>query len=108
MGVITAFLIQYVIPFLMVFFTITVMFVFFPRMKVKTSYAFTGAFFLPSSLRWQNTFSRGMSGTVVKFGTIYGPLTAFVVFLLWVFYSACIFLIGAEMVHNLIIYKNRR
>jgi uncharacterized BrkB/YihY/UPF0761 family membrane protein len=35
-------------------------------------------------------------------------LTAFVVFLLWVFYSSCIFLIGAEIVHNLIIYNNRR
>jgi membrane protein len=39
-------------------------------------------------------------GTVVKMGTIYGSLTAFVVFLLWVFYSSCIFLIGAEIVHN--------
>ncbi|HAM51008.1 MAG TPA: hypothetical protein DCP92_10095 [Nitrospiraceae bacterium] len=34
-------------------------------------------------------------------GTIYGPLSAFVIFLLWVFYSSCIFLIGAEVVHNL-------
>jgi uncharacterized BrkB/YihY/UPF0761 family membrane protein len=40
-------------------------------------------------------------GTIVNFGTIYGPLSAFFVFLLWVFYSSCIFLIGAEMVHNL-------
>jgi membrane protein len=108
MGVITAFLIQYVIPFLMVFFTITVMFVFFPRMKVKTSYAFTGAFFSAFFLEVAKHIFTWYVGTVVKFGTIYGPLTAFVVFLLWVFYSACIFLIGAELVHNLIIYKNRR
>jgi uncharacterized BrkB/YihY/UPF0761 family membrane protein len=38
---------------------------------------------------------------VIKLGTIYGPLSAFVIFLLWVFYSSCIFLIGAEIVRNL-------
>jgi uncharacterized BrkB/YihY/UPF0761 family membrane protein len=32
---------------------------------------------------------------------IYGSLTAVVAFLLWVFYAACIFLIGAEIVKNL-------
>jgi len=32
---------------------------------------------------------------VAKPGTIYGPLSAFVLFLLWVFYSSCIFLVGA-------------
>jgi membrane protein len=39
-------------------------------------------------------------GTVVQFGKIYGSLSAFVVFLLWVFYSSSIFLIGAEVVYN--------
>ncbi|MBI5188491.1 MAG: YihY/virulence factor BrkB family protein [Nitrospirae bacterium] len=55
---------------------------------MKISHAFIGALFT-----WY-------VGTVMRFGTIYGPLTAFVVFLLWVFYSSCIFLIGAEVVHN--------
>jgi len=38
---------------------------------------------------------------VVRLGAVYGPLSAFIIFLLWVFYSSCIFLIGAETVHNL-------
>ena len=38
--------------------------------------------------------------SVVELGKIYGPLTAFISFLLWVFYSSSIFLIGAEIVHN--------
>jgi uncharacterized BrkB/YihY/UPF0761 family membrane protein len=44
---------------------------------------------------------------VFKLGTIYGPLSAFVIFLLWVFYSSCIFLIGAEVVHNLEVSRGK-
>ena len=102
-GLITAIMIQYVIPFLMVFFTITVMYIFFPRTKVRASYAFAGALFATVFLEIAKHIFTWYVGTVVQFGTIYGPLTAFVVFLLWVFYSSCIFLIGAELVHNLIV-----
>ena len=107
-GLITAFLIQYVIPFLMVFFMAAVMYVFLPRMRVKVSYAAAGALFSSLFLEAAKHIFTWYVGSVMKFGTIYGPLTAVVVFLLWVFYSACIFLIGAEMVHNLIIRKDRR
>jgi membrane protein len=107
-GIITAFLIQYVIPFLMVFFTLTVMYIFFPKMKVKASYALSGAFFSTLFLEAAKHIFTWYVGTAIKYGTIYGPLTAFVVFLLWVFYSSCIFLIGAEIVHNLIICQRRR
>jgi len=34
-------------------------------------------------------------------GAIYGSLTAIVTFLMWLFYSSSIFLVGAELVHNL-------
>ncbi len=106
-GLITAVMIRYVIPFLMVLFTITVMYIFFPKMKVRTSYAFAGALFAAVFLEVAKHFFTWYVGTVVQFGTIYGPLTAFVVFLLWVFYSSCIFLIGAEIVHNLVVYKKK-
>jgi membrane protein len=104
-GVITAFMIRFVIPFMMVFFTITVMYIFFPKTNVRTSCAFIGAFFATVFLEVAKHIFTWYVGTVVQFGTIYGPLTAFVVFLLWVFYSSSIFLIGAELVHNLIISK---
>jgi len=104
-GVITAFLIQYVVPFLMVLFTVTVMYIFFPKTRVSTSHAFLGALFTTTFLEVAKHIFTWYVGTVVKFGTIYGPLSAFIVFLLWVFYSACIFLIGAEMVHNLVLQK---
>ncbi len=104
-GLITAVMIRYVVPFLMVFFTITVIYIFFPRTKVKASYAFVGALFATVFLEVAKHIFTWYAGTVVKFGTIYGPLSAFVLFLLWVFYSSCIFLIGAKLVHNLIISK---
>jgi membrane protein len=107
-GMITAFLIQYVIPFLMIFFTLTVMYIFFPKMKVRTPYALSGALFSTLFLEAAKHIFTWYVGSALKFGTIYGPLTAFIVFLLWVFYSSCIFLIGAEIVHNLITYKARR
>jgi membrane protein len=104
-GLITAFMIRFIIPFLMVFFTITVIYIFFPKTTVKTSYALSGALFATVFLEVAKHIFTWYVGTVIEFGTIYGPLTAFVVFLLWVFYSSCIFLIGAELVHNLIISK---
>jgi membrane protein len=104
-GLITAIMIRFVIPFLMVFFTITVAYIFFPKTKVRTSYALIGALFATVFLEVAKHIFTWYVGTLLSFGTIYGPLTAFVVFLLWVFYSSCIFLIGAELVHNLIIAK---
>ncbi len=107
-GFITAFLISYVVPFLMVLFTATVMYVFFPKTRVGISPAFIGALFTTIFLEIAKHVFTWYVGTVVKFGTIYGPLSAFIIFLLWVFYSACIFLIGAEMVHNLVLQKKPR
>lgn len=100
-GVLTGFIIGYVVPFLMVFFTITVMYIFFPKTNVKIRNAFAGSLFATIFLEIAKHVFTWYVGSVIKFGTIYGPLTAFVVFLLWIFYSSCIFLIGAEMVHNL-------
>jgi membrane protein len=108
MGLITVFLIQYAVPFLMVWFTITVLYIFFPKTKVRISHAFSGALFASVFLEIAKHIFTWYVGTVVKFGTIYGPLTAFVVFLLWVFYSSCIFLIGAEVVHNLSAHNRSR
>jgi membrane protein len=99
-GLITSFLISYVIPFFMVLFTITIIYIFFPKSKVRTSHALTGALFTTIFLEIAKHIFTWYVGTVVKYGTIYGPLTAIVVFLLWVYYSSCIFLIGAEVVHN--------
>ena len=105
MGLITGLLIQYLVPFLIMLFTVTVVYILLPKSKVKPLHALAGALFTTVLLEIAKHLFTWYVGTVAKFGTIYGPLTAFVVFLLWVFYSSCIFLIGAEIVHNQGQYK---
>jgi len=104
-GLITWFLIGSVVPFFILLFTITSLYIFLPKSKVRISHAFNGALFTTVFLEIAKHIFTYYVGTIAKFGTIYGSLTAFVVFLLWVFYSSCIFLIGAEVVHNQGNYK---
>jgi membrane protein len=104
-GLITGFLIGYIVPFLIVLFTYTVLYILLPKSKVKTSHALIGAFFTTVLLEIAKHIFTWYVGGVIRYGTIYGSLTAFVIFLLWVFYSSCIFLIGAEIVHNQGQYK---
>jgi membrane protein len=99
-GMITRFLIRYVVPFFIVLFTVTVLYILLPKCKVKTIHAFFGALFTTIFLEIAKHLFTWYVGSVVKYGTIYGSLTAFIIFLLWVFYSSCIFLIGAEIVHH--------
>jgi len=105
MGLITGFLIQYVVPFFMFLFTIAVLYFFLPSGKIRSRYAFAGALFTTIFLVLAQHLFTWYIGMLLKLGTIYGSLTAFVIFLLWVFYSSCIFLIGAEIVHNIHTYK---
>lgn len=99
-GVITRFLIGYAVPFFMILFTITMLYILIPKTKVRLIHAITGAFFTTSLQEVAKHLFTWYIGTFAKLGTLYGSLTTFVVFLLWVFYSTCIFLIGAEIVHN--------
>jgi len=108
LGLITGLLIKYVVPSFIVFFTITALYIFLPKIKVRNSHALFGALFTTVFLEIAKHIFTWYVGTVVKFGTIYGSLTAFVVFLLWVFYSSCIFLIGAEVVHNQENYNKKK
>jgi len=104
-GLITGFLLRYIVPFIMVLFTTMIMYLFFPKAKVRANHAIIGALFTTTLLEIAKHIFTWYVGTVVQLGSIYGPLTAFVVFLLWMFYSSCILLIGAEIVHNLGMYR---
>ena len=104
---ITAFLIKYLVPFVLVFFTISAIYIIMPKKKVHLWNAVTGALIATIFLEAAKHLFTFYVVQVVKFGAIYGPLSAFVIFLLWGFYSSCIFLIGAEMVHNLEVRKKK-
>lgn len=100
-GRITAFLIGYIVPFVLVLLTAAFLYKLMPRTRVPLAHAFRGAVFTAVFLELAKHVFTWYVGQVAEFGKIYGSLTAFVVFLLWMFYSSCIFLIGAEVVRNL-------
>ena len=100
-GGITVFFIRFVIPFVIMFVTVGVLYLLLPKKRITFKHAFSGALFTALFLETAKHLFTLYVVHVFKLGTIYGPLSAFVIFLLWVFYSACIFLIGAEVVHNL-------
>jgi membrane protein len=100
-GILTTFFVQFVIPFLLVLVTATMIYRIIPSAKVRLSNAFLGGLFTALFLEIAKHLFTWYVVSVAHLGRVYGSLTAFVMFLLWMFYSACIFLIGAEIVRNL-------
>lgn len=94
-------LLKYITPFILVFMTFTAIYVIIPKVKVSWRSAFAGALFVTIMWELAKHFFTWYVSHIIRFGTIYGSLTTFVLFLLWVFYSSCIFLLGAEFVNNL-------
>lgn len=99
LGKITQFIIRFVLPFMLVLFTVTVLYLLVPKKKIYLIDSFNGAIFTTIFLEIAKHLFTWYVSSVVELGKIYGPLTAFISFLLWVFYSSSIFLIGAEIVH---------
>lgn len=102
---VTVFFIRFVVPFFIMFVTVALLYILLPKKRVAFRHAFSGALFTAVFLEAAKHLFTLYVANVFRLGTIYGPLSAFVIFLLWVFYSACIFLIGAEVVHNLDLSK---
>lgn len=100
-GVVKAVIIRFILPFVLILFTVTIMYLLLPRVKVRFYNAFKGAVFTTILFEVAKHVFTWYVSTVIQLGKIYGSLTAFIIFLLWGFYSSSIFLIGAEVVHNL-------
>ncbi len=107
-GAITGFLIRFIVPLILVFLTVTTLYIFLPKKRIRLNYAMSGALFTAVFLEAAKHLFTLYVVKVAKLGSIYGPLSAFVIFLLWMFYSSCIFLIGAEIVKNLQISTEKR
>lgn len=94
-------LMRYVAPFVLVLLTFTTVFKIVPHVKVHTKDAFAGAMLV--TVLWE--LAKHLFTWTVKnlayIGTIYGSLTTFILFLLWMYYLSCIFLLGAEFVNSL-------
>ena len=72
-----------------------------PMKRIRLANAFKGA--LATAVMFE--IAKGLFTlyvrNVLSLDTVYGSLTSFVVFMLWVYYSCSIFLIGGELVNNL-------
>jgi len=99
-GKITQFIIRFILPFILVLFVVTMLYILIPKTRVNFYDSFKGALFTTVFLEVAKHAFTWYVRSVVELGKIYGPLTAFISFLLWVYYSSSIFLIGAEIVHN--------
>lgn len=100
-SILTRFLIRYVLPFILLFLTMTVLYILLPRAKVRIRAVLSGALLASFMFEIAKHLFTIYVVKVVRLGSIYGPISAFIIFLLWVFYSSSIFLIGAEVVHKL-------
>ena len=96
-----AILLKYVAPFVLVLLTFTTVFKIVPHVKVHTRHAFAGAMLV--TVLWElakHLFTFAVRN-LTYIGTIYGSLTTFILFLLWMYYVSCIFLLGGQFVNNL-------
>ncbi len=101
-GIATGFIIRYVIPVLFVFVVSTALYVLLPLKRTALRHALRGGLFTAVFLEAaRHLFTLYVVTAAPQFGAVYGSLSSFVILLLWVFYSASIFLIGAEIVSSL-------
>ncbi len=101
-GTITTWLVGFVLPAVLVFLTTSALYLVLPQKQVLVRQALLGALVTALLLETgKHIFTYYAMLQVSQFGVIYGSLTAVVIFLLWVFYAASIFLFGAEIVRNL-------
>jgi len=101
LGYKAAILLKYVAPFVLVLLTFTTVFKIVPHVKVHTRHAFAGAMLVTALLELAKHLFTFVVKNIGYIGTIYGSLTTFILFLLWMYYLSCIFLIGGQFVNNL-------
>jgi len=93
--------IKYIAPFILVLSIFTTIYTVIPRVKVSLVDAFLGALLVTVLWEVAKHFFTWYVKNVIHFGTIYGSLSTFILFLLWMYYLSCIFLLGGEFVNNL-------
>jgi membrane protein len=96
------FLLTYLLPFLFILVTVTCIYRYLPKHRPTWEQAAGGGLVL--ALLWElakHFISAYVQDVVVYYDRMYGSLLVVVMFLLWVYYSASLFLYGAAVVHRL-------
>lgn len=95
------FLLAYLFPFGIVLFAVTGLYRYLPQQHPSWRHALIGGFTL--AILWEmakHLFSNYVT-TLAVYSRLYGSLLFVILFLLWIYYSAMLFLFGAEIVHRL-------
>ena len=94
-------IVGYVLPLGLVFAAMTCLYRYLPKFKAEWKHAAIGG--LASGVLWEiaNLVFGGYVRHLSIYGRMYGSLLEVVLFLLWVYYSAALFLYGAAIVHRL-------
>jgi len=93
-------LFKHIVPVSLMLGTTLAVYAILPGRRVRPADVLRGALFTTLMFELAKRLFTVYIRKVTLIGAIYGPLSAFVFFLLWVFYSSCIFLIGAEIVSH--------
>ncbi len=99
--VVESLLLQFAIPFAMQFVIFAVLYAWVSHRKYRFRHIIAGALFSAVFTESAKVLFAWYVGSLARLGTIYGPLSFFILFLLWVYYSACIFLVGAALISEL-------
>ncbi len=108
LGAASQFLLAYLLPFVLLLTAVTCLYKYLPHRRPSWQDAFIGGLFL--ALLWE--LAKHLFSTYVQnlsvYGRMYGSLLAVVLFLLWIYYSAALFLFGAALVRRLHMVAERR
>ncbi len=95
------FLLSYLLPFVLLLVSVTCLYRYLPQKRPAWHEALVGGLFL--ALLWElakHLFTSYVQNLSV-YGRMYGSLLTLVLFLLWIYYSAALFLFSAALVHRL-------
>ncbi len=95
------FVLSYLLPFVLLLISVTCLYRYLPQKRPAWREALVGGLFL--ALLWElakHLFASYVQNLSV-YGRMYGSLLTLVLFLLWIYYSAALFLFGAALVHRL-------
>jgi membrane protein len=107
-GGIFALFTRFLIPVFLVFLVASTLYVVLPRTPVKFRHALWGGLFAALFLEAaKHLFTFYVVMKLARLGAIYGSLTTIVTLLMWLFYSSCIFLVGAELVRKLTVARRQ-
>ena len=101
LGALVGFSLKYIIPFLLSFWMFFLIYKIIPNKKITSRTALQAALF--TSLLWEG--AKHLFGWYILslggFTMVYGSLSALAIFVLWVYYSSTILLVGGEVAYLL-------